>query len=100
MSTWWELSYVRAKPLKFSKAKLLLEVKIRNWIHAEVPIDGGFILLGRIINNGSIAAFAPRPHALAYTATKHAITGITKSVALDGRAFNISSTQIDIGESP
>ncbi|KAK7689826.1 hypothetical protein QCA50_006465 [Cerrena zonata] len=52
---------------------------------------------GRIVNNGSIAAYAPRPHALPYTATKHAITGLTKSVALDGRAFNISCTQIDIG---
>ncbi|CAL1713513.1 unnamed protein product [Somion occarium] len=52
---------------------------------------------GRIINNGSIAAHAPRPHALAYTATKHAVTGFTKSIALDGRAFNISCTQIDIG---
>jgi len=52
---------------------------------------------GRIINNGSISAHSPRPHTIAYTATKHAITGITKSIALDGRAFNIACSQIDIG---
>lgn len=52
---------------------------------------------GRIINNGSISAHAPRPHTIAYTATKHAVTGITKSIALDGRAFNIACGQIDIG---
>ncbi|TBW39021.1 SDR family oxidoreductase [Siculibacillus lacustris] len=52
---------------------------------------------GRIINNGSISAHAPRPNALAYTATKHAITGVTKQVALDGRAFDIVCGQIDIG---
>jgi NAD(P)-dependent dehydrogenase (short-subunit alcohol dehydrogenase family) len=52
---------------------------------------------GRIINNGSISAHAPRPNTCAYTATKHAITGLTKSLALDGRAFNIAACQIDIG---
>lgn len=52
---------------------------------------------GRIINNGSIAAHAPRPRSVAYTATKHAITGLTKSAALDGRAFDIACGQIDIG---
>jgi NAD(P)-dependent dehydrogenase (short-subunit alcohol dehydrogenase family) len=52
---------------------------------------------GRIINNGSISAQTPRPNAVAYTATKHAITGLTKSIALDGRAFNIACGQIDIG---
>lgn len=52
---------------------------------------------GRIINNGSISAHAPRPNSAPYTATKHAITGLTKSIALDGRAFNIASGQIDIG---
>lgn len=53
---------------------------------------------GRIINNGSIAAHAPRPCATAYTTTKHAITGLTKSASLDGRRHNITCTQIDIGE--
>jgi NAD(P)-dependent dehydrogenase (short-subunit alcohol dehydrogenase family) len=52
---------------------------------------------GRIINNGSISAHVPRPKSAPYTATKHAITGLTKSTALDGRAFDITCGQIDIG---
>jgi NAD(P)-dependent dehydrogenase (short-subunit alcohol dehydrogenase family) len=52
---------------------------------------------GRIINNGSISAHAPRPRSTAYTATKHAITGLTKATALDGRAYDIACGQIDIG---
>jgi len=52
---------------------------------------------GRIINNGSISAHTPRPHSAPYTATKHAITGLTKSIALDGRDFDIACGQIDIG---
>ena len=52
---------------------------------------------GRIINNGSISAHAPRPGSIAYTTTKHAITGLTKSAALDGRPFGIAVGQIDIG---
>jgi len=52
---------------------------------------------GRIINNGSISATAPRPHSAPYTSTKHAITGLTKSLALDGRPFDIAAGQIDIG---
>ena len=52
---------------------------------------------GRIINNGSISAHAPRPHAVAYTASKHAITGLTKTISLEGRAFSIACGQIDIG---
>ncbi len=52
---------------------------------------------GRIINNGSISAHTPRPGSLAYTATKHAITGLTKSTSLDGRAHDIACGQIDIG---
>ena len=52
---------------------------------------------GRVINNGSVSAQTPRPHSAAYTATKHAVTGFTKSVALDGRAFDIACGQIDIG---
>ncbi len=52
---------------------------------------------GRIINNGSISAQAPRPLSLAYTATKHAITGLTKSISLDGRPYGIACGQIDIG---
>jgi NAD(P)-dependent dehydrogenase (short-subunit alcohol dehydrogenase family) len=52
---------------------------------------------GRIINNGSISAQTPRPNSAPYTATKHAITGLTKSLALDGRAYDIACGQIDIG---
>jgi NAD(P)-dependent dehydrogenase (short-subunit alcohol dehydrogenase family) len=52
---------------------------------------------GRIINNGSISAHAPRPNSAPYTATKHAITGLTKSTALDGRKYDIACGQIDIG---
>jgi NAD(P)-dependent dehydrogenase (short-subunit alcohol dehydrogenase family) len=52
---------------------------------------------GRIINNGSISAHTPRPGSVGYTATKHAITGLTKSISLDGRKYNIACGQIDIG---
>ena len=52
---------------------------------------------GRIINNGSISAYAPRPMSIAYTATKHAVTGLTKTISLDGRKDNIACGQIDIG---
>ncbi|MBP3080102.1 Glucose 1-dehydrogenase 2 [Streptomyces sp. ADI96-15] len=52
---------------------------------------------GRIINNGSVSAHAPRPHSIAYTATKHAMTGLTKSLSLDGRPHRIACGQIDIG---
>jgi NAD(P)-dependent dehydrogenase (short-subunit alcohol dehydrogenase family) len=52
---------------------------------------------GRIINNGSISAHAPRPNSVAYTATKHAVTGLTKSTSLDGRKYDIACGQIDIG---
>src|SRR5208337_5125031 len=54
---------------------------------------------GRIINNGSISAYSPRPNSAPYTATKHAITGLTKSTALDGRKYDIACGQIDIGNS-
>ena len=52
---------------------------------------------GRIINNGSISAHVPRPGSAPYTSTKHAITGLTRSISLDGRKFNIACSQIDIG---
>ena len=52
---------------------------------------------GRIINNGSISAHVPRPHAIAYTATKHAITGLTKAISLEGRPYDIACGQIDVG---
>jgi NAD(P)-dependent dehydrogenase (short-subunit alcohol dehydrogenase family) len=52
---------------------------------------------GRIINNGSLSAYVPRPDSIAYTATKHAISGLTRSLALDGRAFDIACGQVDVG---
>ena len=52
---------------------------------------------GRIVNNGSISAHTPRPFTAPYTASKHAVTGLTKALALDGRAFNIVASQVDIG---
>ncbi|GAA2432069.1 SDR family oxidoreductase [Streptomyces lavendulocolor] len=52
---------------------------------------------GRIINNGSVSAHVPRPHSVAYTATKHAMTGLTKSLSLDGRPYRIACGQIDVG---
>jgi NAD(P)-dependent dehydrogenase (short-subunit alcohol dehydrogenase family) len=52
---------------------------------------------GRIINNGSISAHTPRPDAVAYTTTKHAITGLTKQISLDGRKYNIACSQVDVG---
>jgi len=52
---------------------------------------------GRIINNGSVSAYVPRPEAIGYTASKHGVTGITKTLSLDGRKFNIACSQIDIG---
>ena len=76
-----------------------------------VNLDGAFLIAsgafalmkrqdpqgGRIINNGSISAQVPRPLSVAYTASKHAVTGLTKSIALDGRAYGIAGSQIDIG---
>ena len=86
--------------------------RIDDWHQAvNVNLNGAFYCLsqafqlmreqspqgGRIINNGSISAQAPRPGSIPYTATKHAITGLTKAAALDGRAFHIAVGQIDIG---
>ncbi len=76
-----------------------------------VNLDGAFLIAqsafalmkrqdpqgGRIINNGSISAYVPRPGSAPYTASKHAITGLTRCIALDGRAFNIACGQLDIG---
>src|SRR5262245_19660874 len=52
---------------------------------------------GRIINNGSLSAHVPRPNSAPYTASKHAITGLTRSIALDGRRYNVACGQIDVG---
>ncbi len=88
------------------------EVTFENWqASVAVNLTGAFLCTqhafrimkaqspkgGRIINNGSISAHAPRPNSAPYTATKHAITGLTKSTSLDGRAHGIACGQIDIG---
>ncbi len=93
-------------------AKPIDELSVEQWLAVVgVNLTGSFLCArnafammrrqvpggGRIINNGSISAHAPRPGSVAYTATKHAITGLTKSLALDGRPFNIACSQIDIG---
>jgi len=88
------------------------EISVSGWRHAvDTNLTGAFLCAhhavrlmktqtprgGRIINNGSISAHSPRPGSVAYTATKHAITGLTKSISLDGRGFDIACGQIDIG---
>jgi NAD(P)-dependent dehydrogenase (short-subunit alcohol dehydrogenase family) len=93
-------------------ARDLDEIPLEEWqVIVNVNLTGAFLCTreafgimrrqqpqgGRIINNGSISAHAPRPRSIAYTATKHAITGLTKSTALDGRPYDIACGQIDIG---
>jgi NAD(P)-dependent dehydrogenase (short-subunit alcohol dehydrogenase family) len=93
-------------------AQTIDEVSLAEWRGVmSVNIDGMFLCAraafarmrgqspqgGRIINNGSISAHAPRPGSVAYTVSKHAVTGLTKTLALDGRAFDIACGQIDIG---
>jgi NAD(P)-dependent dehydrogenase (short-subunit alcohol dehydrogenase family) len=88
------------------------EISVQDWRRAvDTNLTGAFLCAqqavrmmkeqdprgGRIINNGSISAHVPRPRTVAYTATKHAMTGLTKSISLDGRAFGIACGQIDIG---
>jgi len=88
------------------------DLSIDDWQAAiDVNLTGAFLCLrqafrvmkaqapqgGRIINNGSIASYAPRPNSLSYVATKHAITGLTRSAALDGRKYDIAVSQLDLG---
>ena len=96
----------------FSPPGLLEDVEVERWkAVVDVNLNGAFWCTqhafrimkrqdpqgGRIINNGSISAHAPRPNSAAYTATKHAMTGLTKAAALDGRKYDIAVGQIDIG---
>jgi NAD(P)-dependent dehydrogenase (short-subunit alcohol dehydrogenase family) len=96
----------------FGAATLLEDVTPRQWQQVvDINLTGVFLCTqeafrlmkgqrprgGRIINNGSISAHSPRPNSAAYTATKHAITGLTKATALDGRKYDIACGQIDIG---
>src|SRR5208283_5835938 len=87
--------------LTYAQWKAVVDVNLNG---AFLCAQGAFGLMkrqtpqgGRIINNGSISAHVPRPMSAPYTATKHAITGLTKSIALDGRAHDIACGQIDIG---
>ena len=90
----------------------LEELRIEDWKNVvEINLNGMFYCIqaafrvmkdqvpqgGRIINNGSISATTPRPNSIAYTATKHAVTGLTKAASLDGRKYDIAVGQIDIG---
>jgi NAD(P)-dependent dehydrogenase (short-subunit alcohol dehydrogenase family) len=96
----------------FPPGQLIDELSVENWrASVDVNLTGAFLCAraafgqmrrqspqgGRIINNGSISAHAPRPQSVGYTATKHAITGLTRSLSLDGRPFDIACGQIDIG---
>ena len=96
----------------FGPAGAVDEVSLPDWRHiVDTNLTGAFLCAqhavrmmkaqspagGRIINNGSISAHVPRPNSVGYTATKHAMTGLTKSIALDGRGFGIACGQIDIG---
>jgi NAD(P)-dependent dehydrogenase (short-subunit alcohol dehydrogenase family) len=91
---------------------LLEDLEVADWKRVvDVNLTGVFLCIqeafrvmkaqspmgGRIINNGSISAHAPRPDSIPYTATKHAVTGLTKTAALDGRKYDIAVSQIDIG---
>ncbi len=96
----------------FGPSAPLDEVELEQWRSVvETNLTGSFLCAreaframkeqdpqgGRIINNGSISAHVPRPHAVAYTASKHAITGLTRTISLEGRPFAIACGQIDIG---
>jgi NAD(P)-dependent dehydrogenase (short-subunit alcohol dehydrogenase family) len=96
----------------FVKGVLLEDMTFEQWrAVVDVNLTGVFLCIqqafrvmkaqtpmgGRIINNGSISATTPRPNSIAYTSTKHAVTGLTKAASLDGRKYNIAVGQIDIG---
>ena len=94
----------------FGQAGMIDEIPLESWTQVmSVNLHGMFIAAqlafrqmraqggGRIINNGSLSAYVPRPGSVCYTTTKHAITGLTKTLSLDGRPYNIACGQIDIG---
>lgn len=96
----------------FAPGGTIDEIELEDWYQSvNVNLNGMFLCAreafrimrhqtpqgGRIINNGSIAAYVPRPNSVHYSATKHAITGLTRSLSLDGRDFGIACGQIDIG---
>jgi NAD(P)-dependent dehydrogenase (short-subunit alcohol dehydrogenase family) len=111
-ATWGRLDLLFNNAGAFAPAVPLEDLSIEQWKAViDVNLTGAFLCTqqafrlmkaqtptgGRIINNGSISAHVPRPHTAAYTATKHAMTGLTRSTSLDGRAHGIACGQIDIG---
>jgi NAD(P)-dependent dehydrogenase (short-subunit alcohol dehydrogenase family) len=110
--TWGRVDLLFNNAGTFGPAGTADEISVADWRRTvETNLTGAFLCAreavrlmkeqrprgGRIINNGSISAHTPRPGSIAYTATKHAITGLTKSLSLDGRAYDIACGQIDIG---
>ena len=112
MAAWGRLDVLFNNAGALLISRLIDEISWQDWQDvARVNIDGMFLCAraafglmrrqapqgGRIINNGSIAAVTPRPGSVPYTMSKHAVTGLTKTLALDGRPFDIACGQIDIG---
>ena len=112
VETWGRVDLLFNNAGMGSQGVLLEDMSIEHWKQVvDTNLHGMFYALqqafrvmkaqspqgGRIINNGSISAHAPRPNSIAYTATKHAVTGLTKTAALDGRKYDIAVGQIDVG---
>ena len=112
MATWGRLDTLFNNAGIGSFSTTIDEIPVQTWLDVvSINLTGSFLCAraafkimreqspqgGRIINNGSISAHAPRPGSIPYTSTKHAITGLTKSLSLDGRPFDICASQIDIG---
>ena len=112
LKTWGRLDTLFNNAGIGSFSKSIDEVPVQTWLEVvSINLTGSFLCAraafkimrnqspqgGRLINNGSISAHSPRPGSAPYTSTKHAITGLTKSLSLDGRPFDICASQIDIG---
>jgi NAD(P)-dependent dehydrogenase (short-subunit alcohol dehydrogenase family) len=112
VARWGRVDFLFNNAGIFPPAHPIDELPVADWRTAvDVNLTGAFLCLqaafrqmkaqsprgGRIVNNGSISAYVPRPRATPYTATKHAITGLTRAAALDGRGHDIAVGQIDIG---
>ncbi|MFT7060374.1 MAG: NAD(P)-dependent dehydrogenase (short-subunit alcohol dehydrogenase family) [Pseudorhodobacter sp.] len=111
-STWGQVDALFNNAGASLPSTLIDEIKVQDWLSvSNVNITGMFLCAraafrqmrnqdpigGRIINNGSISAYVPRPGSVPYTMSKHAVTGLTRTLSLDGRPFNIACGQIDIG---